>query len=163
MKALLQRGPESTRSPLVHYGPLVIIMFTSVFAAGLLFLPGPGGNTPAPSGYGTPAETTNASANTNPAGSGSDGGAPSPAGAEQAVIEITGFTFSESPVLVPGATVTVINNDSVGHTLTANDGSFDTQFLGPGESIEITVPDVPGPYSYFCGVHPTMTGQLVVG
>jgi len=70
-----------------------------------------------------------------------------------------------------GATVQVINQDTVPHTVTngkdmsdPNKGKlFDTSFINGGESAKIDLSKVdPGEYDYFCEVHPYMTGKMKV-
>lgn len=97
-------------------------------------------------------------------------GASAPAGGEGAVersaapatISIEGFDFSSLGPVAPGSTIEVTNLDSSPHTLTAVDGGFDTGNLGQGETATIVVPTTPGTYEFFCEIHPSMTGQLVV-
>jgi plastocyanin len=63
----------------------------------------------------------------------------------------------------PGAKVTVSNQDSATHTLTATgDKAFDTGDVGPGKSVTFTAPTKAGSYSYLCDIHQYMTGTLVV-
>lgn len=50
----------------------------------------------------------------------------------------TTFVPADATVKV-GQKVKVLNEDAVEHTLTADDGSFDTGLLGKGESKTITV------------------------
>ncbi|MGH1504238.1 MAG: cupredoxin domain-containing protein [Acidimicrobiales bacterium] len=88
--------------------------------------------------------------------------APAPAAAEPAVITIEGFAFSGSGTFQPGQTIEVVNADGAPHTLTANDGSFDTGNLDGGGRAQLTLPTTPGTYSFFCAVHPSMTGTLTV-
>ncbi|MEX0796733.1 MAG: plastocyanin/azurin family copper-binding protein [Acidimicrobiia bacterium] len=76
-------------------------------------------------------------------------------------ISIDGFAFSEPDTLARGGTATVTNNDSTTHTWTANDGLFDSSGISPGESFEFTFDDA-GAYTYFCNIHPTMTGSITV-
>lgn len=97
-----------------------------------------------------------------PATGGSDGAGKSEAPSEQLVVVIKDFAF-EVPDSVPaGATITVRNDDSVGHTMTSDeDGVFDVP-VGPGEEAEITVPSEPGEYPFHCTPHPDMTATLVV-
>jgi plastocyanin len=70
-----------------------------------------------------------------------------------------------------GAEVTVVNQDTVLHTVTSGTGtsdpqsaqSFDSGFIGPGQSAALSLAQVPaGQYDYYCQVHPYMTGKLVV-
>src|SRR5215204_1940357 len=65
-----------------------------------------------------------------------------------------------------GDTVTWINNDSSPHTVTtssssSNDSSFDSGVLRNGEAFSFTF-DKEGQYSYFCTLHPSMVGTVVV-
>ena len=78
-------------------------------------------------------------------------------------VNISNFKFSPASVTAkPGARVTVTNEDSVTHTVTADDGhSFDTGNLAHGQSHTISV-NKPGTYSYHCTIHPYMHGTLVV-
>ena len=78
-------------------------------------------------------------------------------------ISIEGFAFSGATTAAPGATLVVTNSDGSGHTLTATDGEFNTGSLGQGESVEITLPTEPGTYTFFCTIHPTMTGEITIG
>ena len=76
-------------------------------------------------------------------------------------IAISQFTFT-SVTVAPGETLTVDNLDGVEHTVTATDGSFDSGVVNAGAAIGLVAPALPGVYSFFCAVHPSMTGQLTV-
>jgi plastocyanin len=77
-------------------------------------------------------------------------------------IAIEDFRFSPDPIAVKaGTTVTVTNRDGTVHTLTADDGGFDTGNLDGGASATITL-TTPGTYRYFCDVHNYMTGTIEV-
>ena len=78
-------------------------------------------------------------------------------------VKISNFQFSPATVTVkPGDRVTVTNEDSATHTVTADDGhSFDTGDLANGQSHSISV-SKPGSYPYRCSIHPNMHGTLVV-
>ncbi|UGQ12148.1 hypothetical protein LO772_00625 [Yinghuangia sp. ASG 101] len=66
--------------------------------------------------------------------------------------------------VAPGSTVTVVNQDSVAHTVTADTGgSFDTGEIPPGGTAAFTAPSVPGADAYHCSIHPFMAGSLTVG
>lgn len=83
----------------------------------------------------------------------------------EAAITIQNFAFSPNTVTVkPGEKITVTNKDTVGHTVTSDDGtSFDTGILGQGQSATITAPTKPGTYGFNCTPHQTsMTGTLTV-
>ncbi|WP_333767465.1 cupredoxin domain-containing protein [Streptomyces sp. IBSBF 2435] len=93
-----------------------------------------------------------------PAASGSS----APAGATR--ITITDFMFSPATLTVrPGAKVTVVNQDSTVHTVTATeDKQFDTGSVAPGRTTTFTAPTTPGTYGYICTIHQFMTGTLTV-
>ena len=78
------------------------------------------------------------------------------------IIEITGLAFSIEKLSVkPGDTVTWANSDIVPHTATADDRSWDTGLIKPGEHTSIEI--ISGMTElYFCEYHPTMTASLVV-
>lgn len=82
----------------------------------------------------------------------------------EASVEIKDFAFSPATIAVkPGAKISVTNQDSVGHTLTSDDGkSFDTGVLTQGKSATVTAPTTPGSYPFHCTPHPYMKGTLLV-
>ena len=81
--------------------------------------------------------------------------------AGDATIVIAEFSFGD-PLTVPaGTTVTVMNNDTAPHTLTADDGSFDTGEIEVAGTAEITL-DEPGTYTFHCNIHTSMTGSITV-
>jgi len=55
----------------------------------------------------------------------------------------------------PGTTVKWINSlvDQIDHTVNANDNSFSSQAMKPGDSFSHTF-STPGSYMYFCALHP---------
>jgi plastocyanin len=79
-----------------------------------------------------------------------------------AAVQVVDFAFEPGTLTVPaGATVTWTNAGSRPHTVTADDGSFDSGRLDPGEQFSQTF-DQPGTFTYFCGFHPEMQGSVVV-
>ncbi len=87
-------------------------------------------------------------------------GAATPAG--DARVTIKDFTYDLPDSVEPGETVTVVNEDSAPHTLTAKDkGGFDVQLAG-GATVTLTAPEEPGEYGITCTYHPQMAGTLVV-
>lgn len=58
-------------------------------------------------------------------------------------------------------TITWVNTDSVAHTVTADNGSFDSGNLAPGASWTHTF-TTPGTYRYYCTYHLWMGGEVVV-
>jgi plastocyanin len=85
-----------------------------------------------------------------------DGGA-----ADGATVEAVDFEFTSATV-APGAEVTFENADGAPHTMTADDGSFDSGTVAAGESGTVTAPSEPGEHAFHCEIHPQMTGTLTV-
>jgi predicted lipoprotein with Yx(FWY)xxD motif/plastocyanin len=84
-----------------------------------------------------------------------------PAAAATAVT-IANFAFDAPSITIAvGASVTWTNNDSVAHTVTADDGSFDSGNLDSGKTFSFTFTKA-GTYTYHCAIHPNMTGTIVV-
>jgi plastocyanin len=69
--------------------------------------------------------------------------------------------------VTPGSTITWTNSDTAAHTVTSGtptdgpDNKFDSGLFGPGKKFE-TILVEKGTYSYFCQVHPWMTGSITV-
>ena len=78
--------------------------------------------------------------------------------AARVYIQNSSFNPAELMVVVSG-TVLWINNDNMVHTVTANDGSFDSGDLQSGASFSYTF-NVNGPHYYRCKYHPEMTGLV---
>ncbi|MEU3401020.1 cupredoxin domain-containing protein [Streptomyces filamentosus] len=79
-------------------------------------------------------------------------------------IVIRDFRFEPADLTVsPGAKVSVVNEDSAPHTVTAEDASaFDTSTIEGGRTATFTTPSTAGTYRYLCDIHPSMTGTLTV-
>ncbi len=60
-----------------------------------------------------------------------------------------------------GTTVTWSNRGNNIHTITSDQGIFDSTECSPGQTFSYTF-DQPGTYTYFCKVHPTMRGAITV-
>jgi plastocyanin len=74
----------------------------------------------------------------------------------------TAWTFEPKQIDVThGATVTFTNTGSEVHTATADDGSFDTGTLNPGDGKAVMFHEA-GTFAYHCTLHPWMQGQVVV-
>lgn len=109
--------------------------------------------------YGTTQQTPSANQQTSPTSSTSP---TSPAPAAKNSVEISNFAFSPATLTVKvGDTVTWTNKDSMGHSATANDNSFDTGILDQGKLGTVTFSKV-GTYTYHCSVHPNMHGTIIV-
>ncbi len=84
---------------------------------------------------------------------------PAPAGP---TIRIDNFVFGPDIVTVTvGTTVTWINQDDIPHNVIATDKSFKSKVMDTDERFSFTFTK-PGEYGYFCGLHPHMTGKIVV-
>ena len=84
------------------------------------------------------------------------------ASATNTEVKIDNFSFGPQTVTVPvGATVTWTNLDDIPHTVVSTDGVFKSKVRDTDEKFSYTFTKA-GTYSYFCSVHPKMTGQVVV-
>ena len=82
--------------------------------------------------------------------------------AATAEVKIDNFSFGPQTLTVPvGATVTWTNHDDIPHTVVSTDGVFKSKVRDTDEKFSYTFTKA-GTYSYFCSVHPKMTGQVVV-
>lgn len=99
--------------------------------------------------YGTSQPTSNTNqGNTTPAAGNS--------------VQISNFSFTPATLTVKvGDTVTWTNEDSTGHSATADDGSLDTGIIAQGKSGSATF-NKAGTYTYHCKVHPSMHGTIIV-
>jgi len=78
-------------------------------------------------------------------------------------VVIDNFSFSPKTFTAPvGATVTWTNHDSVPHVVTSADDQFKkSPVLKTGQRFSNTFATT-GTYSYFCSIHPRMTGKIIV-
>ncbi|SRR5258708_4801042 len=77
-------------------------------------------------------------------------------------VSIQNMAFSPATLIIKvGDQVTWTNQDSIGHSATADDGSFDTGIISQGQSGSNTFTKA-GTYTYHCSVHPSMTATIVV-
>lgn len=159
--------------------PKMTLTLALILAGGLaagIALARPGSTaTPVAAPIEVEAEASNRSVDRNPiAGAYSDGAAPADGGvpadddateaeapAAQATITIADFAFTAPAAVASGQPIVVTNNDSAPHTLTFVDGSLDTGTIDAGGQAQLTAP-APGTYAFFCEIHPSMTGELVV-
>ena len=88
---------------------------------------------------------------------------PAPAKATKSEVVIDNFSFSPKTFTVtPGATMTWINHDNVPHVVTSTDDQFKkSPVLKTGHCFSNTFATA-GTYSYFCSIHPRMTGKIIV-
>ena len=77
-------------------------------------------------------------------------------------VKIDNFSFGPQALTVAvGATVTWTNRDDIPHTAVSTDGVFKSKVMDTDEKFSYTFTKA-GTYSYYCSVHPKMTGQVVV-
>ena len=84
-------------------------------------------------------------------------------GAGQNKIEIKDFAFNPQTITVKsGEKITWINRDEEPHTVVSVEKQFKkSTALDTDQQFTITA-GAPGTYTYFCSVHPKMTGTIVV-
>ena len=89
-------------------------------------------------------------------------GAAAAQGGEGAAVEMKGMVFSPTRIeIIAGTTVTWTNNDPLFHTVSADDGSWDSGQIEPGKTFSRTFPQ-PGEYAVHCTPHPFMKAVIVV-
>jgi plastocyanin len=76
--------------------------------------------------------------------------------------EIRGMTFGSKRIEVAaGTTIQWTNNDPLVHTVTADDGSWDSGAIEPGKTWAHTFTQ-PGEYAFHCTPHPFMKAVIIV-
>src|ERR687889_579768 len=75
-----------------------------------------------------------------------------------------GDNFFDPPqaAVEPGSTITWTNKGDEPHTVTADDGSFDSGRLNPGDSYTVAFGGQ-GTVTYHCEIHPEMRGSVTIG
>jgi plastocyanin len=78
-------------------------------------------------------------------------------------VTIENFAFSPSTVTInAGATVTWTNKDSAAHTVVFTSGNLlNSGDLAKGGTFSFTFSQK-GTFEYRCGIHPNMTGKIIV-
>ena len=104
----------------------------------------------------------NSSTSPTPVGGGGGTGGGTPA---DVTIMITGMNGANSfnpgsATVKAGQTVSWQNVDAIGHNPTGS--GFDTGVIPPGGTSTPIMFNTAGTFGYHCGIHPTMTGTLVV-
>jgi plastocyanin len=84
-------------------------------------------------------------------------------GTSQNKIEIKDFAFNPQTITVKsGEKITWINRDEEPHTIVSVEKQFKkSSALDTDQEFTITA-GTPGTYTYYCSVHPKMTGTIVV-
>jgi len=77
-------------------------------------------------------------------------------------VSMQNFAFSPAEITIKkGDTVKWTNLDSVAHTVTSDDGEFDSGLLGQNASWSRTFNEA-GTFEYHCTPHPNMTAKIIV-
>ena len=78
-------------------------------------------------------------------------------------VAINNFNFTPGDLTVRvGSTVEWQNRaEGTGHTTTSDDGLWDSSTIRPGGDFSRTF-DEAGTFTYFCAIHPSMTGTVIV-
>lgn len=88
-------------------------------------------------------------------------GQPASAG-DEVTVAIDNFTFTPAEITIPpGTTVTWVNHDDIPHTVVDEQLAFRSKPLDTEDRFQFTFTQ-PGAYSYFCSLHPHMTGKVLV-
>ena len=87
--------------------------------------------------------------------------AAAPASAADTAVKIANFTFDPPQITVKaGTTVVWTNEDDIPHTIVSPPG-IRSKAIDSEDKFSFTF-TTPGTYKYFCGLHPHMTGTIVV-
>jgi plastocyanin len=82
--------------------------------------------------------------------------------AATAEVKIDSFSFAPQTLTVAvGTTVTWTNRDDIPHIVVSTDGVFKSTVRDTDEKFSYMFAKA-GTYPYYCSVHPTMTGKIVV-
>ena len=85
-----------------------------------------------------------------------------PASVEPASVEITKFAFAPKEITIaPGTRLVWINHDETPHTISASDKGFVSKAIDTDDRFEHVFASE-GDFSYFCTLHPFMTGIVHV-
>lgn len=70
--------------------------------------------------------------------------------------------YQPNPIEIPvWGSVSWTNDDRIAHSVTATEGEFDSGVMQPDEVFESTFDKVGG-FEYYCMLHPSMVGHVVV-
>jgi plastocyanin len=87
---------------------------------------------------------------------------PVPARAAQHTVDITDGAFTPAVITIrAGDTITWTNSDDSPHTVTSDDGAFDSGLIDEGQSWSMTFTRA-GTFGYRCDFHSEMRGTVVV-
>lgn len=77
-------------------------------------------------------------------------------------ITIKNYSYTGPGTVAPGASISVTNQDSVTHTVTADSGSAFSVLVQAGTTATFTAPSTAGTYAFHCNFHGNMHGSLTV-
>ena len=82
---------------------------------------------------------------------------------EKYLVKIDNFSFGPATLTVPvGTTVTWVNQDDVPHNVVSSEGKIlKSPVLDTDQKFSYTFTTA-GAYPYYCGLHPKMTGKVIV-
>ena len=131
--------------------PRAAFLATLVAIALVLAACGSSAGTPAPTA--APASAPASSAPSPSAATGDGGGG---------AVTIKDFAFAPGTLEVAvGTTVNWTNQDSTAHTVTADDGSFDSKSIAAGSGFSQAF-STAGTFAYHCTIHTSMTATITV-
>ncbi len=82
--------------------------------------------------------------------------------AETQTVVIDNFSFKPNVITVPpGTHVLFKNQDDLPHTVVIPGMAVKSAMMDTDGTYEASF-DKPGDYKYFCGIHPMMTGEVIV-
>lgn len=97
-----------------------------------------------------------------PPGQPTGGNQTPPPKANEVTVQIIGFKFEPVDIQVSiGTNVTWVNNDPARHTVTFDNGEYDSGDFPHGDSKSYTFTKA-GNYTYHCSIHPPMKGSVSV-
>ena len=77
-------------------------------------------------------------------------------------IKIDNFVFNPPELSIAvGTTVKFVNHDDIPHSVVDKNKAFRSKALDTDDSFTFTFASA-GTYVYFCGLHPHMTGKIIV-
>jgi plastocyanin len=77
-------------------------------------------------------------------------------------VKIDNFVFNPPELTIAvGTTVKFVNHDDIPHSVVDKNKAFRSKALDTDDSFTFTFANA-GTYDYFCGLHPHMTGKIVV-
>ncbi|HXM36210.1 MAG TPA: plastocyanin/azurin family copper-binding protein, partial [Pyrinomonadaceae bacterium] len=77
-------------------------------------------------------------------------------------INVSNFAFDPKDLQIEAGTTVIWKNTAGRHTVTADDGSFESPIMASGEEFKRSF-DHPGPVKYFCSLHGAAGGQKMAG